>query len=61
MTKNLKLEAKAKAEPKAPKKKLTRAEKDEAFRLMNENFSKAMDLYFAALEKEKGQKEDLQR
>ncbi len=37
----------------APKKKLTRKEKDEAFRLGNENFGKAMDLYFAALEKEK--------
>jgi len=39
------------------KKKLTRKEKDEAFRLMNENFSKGMDLYLAALEKEKA-KED---
>jgi len=45
----------------APQKKLTRKEKDEAFRLMNENFSKAMDLYFAAMEKEKAQKEQSQR
>lgn len=47
---------KLKIEP-APMKKLTRKEKDEAFRLMNENFSKGMDLYLAALEKEKARED----
>ena len=55
MTKNSELFEKSKvlAEPAEPKKKLSRKEKDEAFRLMNENFSKAMDLYFADLDRKK--------
>jgi len=57
MTKNLKIKAGEKPTTAPQKKKLTRKEKDEAFHLMNENFSKGMDLYFAALEKEKA-KED---
>jgi len=59
MTKNLKIKA-ADKPTHAPQKKLTRKEKDEAFRLMNENFSKAMDLYFAAMEKEKAREEHSQ-
>jgi len=60
MTKNLKMKSEDKPKAASPKK-LTRKEKDEAFRLMNENFSKAMDLYFAALEKEKAQEEQSKR
>ncbi|BCM90250.1 hypothetical protein IAD21_02101 [Abditibacteriota bacterium] len=41
-----------------PKKKLSSKEKDEAFRLLNENFSKAMDLYFAAIDKEEAQRKN---
>ena len=52
MTKNLKI-AKTKTAEAPPKQKLTRKEKDEAFRLMNENWSKGMDLYLAALDRQK--------
>ncbi len=57
MTKNSKLESQPKPEPKAPKKKLTRAEKEDAFRLMNENWSKGMDLYLATVEKGESSKQ----
>lgn len=57
MTKNLKLE-KTNVAGTGPKKKLTRKEKDEAFRLMNENWAKGMDLYLAALDRQKN-KEDV--
>lgn len=40
-----------------PKKKLSRKEREEAFRQMNENWAKGMDIYLAALE---GQKEEEQ-
>ncbi len=57
MTKKIKFELESNKTTTAPQKKLTRAEKDEAFRLMNENWSKGMDLYLAAMEKQKAQEE----
>lgn len=57
MTKKIKFESEAPEMATEPKKKLTRKEKDEAFRLMNENWSKGMDLYLAALERQKSQEE----
>lgn len=60
MTKKSKLAPKVPEMATEPKRKLTRKEKDEAFRLLNENWSKGMDLYLAAMEKQKAQEESNQ-
>lgn len=52
MTKNPKTPKKAAAKTDKPRK-LTKPEREEAFRLMNENFSQAMTILLSDLEKQK--------